>query len=124
MGEERPTDRRPPTAVDVRLDLSRALVAASLEGGDVGVLVHQVGVVEQGGISQHALLIWVQDRIIRGVTPSCNEALGFRGVVWELEKRLATRASFTAPLSFAVKSLTANSLCHGVRLASASGDRR
>ena len=124
MGEERPTDRRPPTAVDVRLDLSRALVAAGLEGGDVGVLVHQVGVVEQGGISQHALLVWLQARITRGVTPSCNEALGFRGVVWELEKRLATRASFTAPLLFAVKSFIANSLCHGVRLASASGDRR
>ena len=91
MGEERPTDRRPPTAVDVRLDLSRALVAAGLEGGDVGVLVHQVGVVEQGGISQHALLVWLQARITHGVTPSCNEALGFRGVVWELEKRLATR---------------------------------
>ena len=90
----------------------------------MGILVRQVGVVEPGGMSRCALLVWLQARIIRGVTPSCNEALGFRGVVWELEKRLATMVSFTAPLLFAVKSLTANSLCHGVRLASASGDRR
>ena len=103
MGEERPTDRRPPTAVDVRLDLSRALVAAGLEGGDVGVLVHLVGVVEQGGISQHALIVWLQARITRGVTPSCNEALGFRGVVWELEKRLATRAPFHCALAIRSK---------------------
>ena len=41
------------------------------------------------------------DRSVRcscGVTPLCNEALGFRGVVWELEKRLATRALFHYPL--------------------------
>ena len=48
MGEERPTDRRPPTAVDVRLDLGRALVAAGLEVGDVGILIRQVGVVKHG----------------------------------------------------------------------------
>ena len=98
-------DRRRPTALDVRLDLGGVVVAAGLEVGDVGVLVHQVGVVEQGGVSQHALLIWVQTRITRGVTPSCNGALGFRGVVWELEKRLATRAPFHCALAIRSKEL-------------------
>jgi hypothetical protein len=45
------------TAVDVRLDLGRVVVAAGLEVGEVGILVHQVGVVEQGGVDKYALLL-------------------------------------------------------------------
>ena len=55
MGEKAAADLSP-TAVNLGLDLGFIEIAAGLEVLDVGVLVGQVDVVEQGAVHQHALL--------------------------------------------------------------------